>query len=810
MVTRLLVGLLCFSFGLVVVAQTQVSTAQDEVPKIQTAADKVQTPVQESSKPIPAKTESDIQEEAKSKTDAAKKDQSEAAKSKTDKSKTDKPETDKPETDKPETDKPETKKADSKKPKSLKQESVNPKTVAMPKSKKTVAVESGNGKLVTTEPAAKAEVKSVSPESETAILSEHLLPASTKFWVSIPDSDELANQFESTQFGLLARDPAIKPFIDSLREQIKDVMNDHNVSLGIKVEDLHGVHSGEICVAGVLPNVDGKQLGKGSHGLIVLFDVSNTRKEALELQVKVNEQLKENGAKIEEKSINGVMITKATLKQQKPIRNSQSNFQAIVNDWMLISDNELIFRDVLRRLSAPDQIQKAETLASVPCFQAIMEKTEFKDYDSQIRWFIDPFGYIKLAQSLEDEKRGDLQPRDDWSKVLREQGFEAFKGVGGNIAISTGDHEVLHQTFTYAPRDQKIKNLKQVFEMFNFTGNSLPLEPASWVPDDSSAYIVGNWEFSDALGTVGALYDGFLDEEGAFDRTLNDFKVDPDMQLDVKKLVGLLNNRVTVVSAVERPIDETSERVVIGIPLKGEPDFVFDSLVRATGGQVIKLGRFDVIEVDSAAMDIGSEEDEFSLPGELEIQEEEPEKPAFQLFAKRYFVVHGGNLLVANNKNYLRKLLAQKKSNLGEAHDYVQIKEAIDKLTKEENICWRQFGRMDRTLETNYEMLRRGEMGKSQTVLARVINQVFAKQAAEKAAAEGKKVDEEVVRTQKLDGSKLPADYAKSVAPYFGPMGWVVETEENGWRITGCLTKKKEMTEVVQKTTDEKKDSQQR
>ena len=32
-------------------------------------------------------------------------------------------------------------------------------------------------------------------------------------------------------------------------------------------------------------------------------------------------------------------------------------------------------------------------------------------------------------------------------------------------------------------------------------------------------------------------------------------------------------------------------------------------------------------------------------------------------------------------------------------------------------------------------------MGKSQTVLARVINQVFAKRAAEKAAAEGRKLD---------------------------------------------------------------------
>ena len=180
------------------------------------------------------------------------------------------------------------------------------------------------------------------------------------------------------------------------------------------------------------------------------------------------------------------------------------------------------------------------------------------------------------------------------------------------------------------------------------------------------------------------------------------------------------------------------------------------------------------------------------------------------MFAKRYFVVHKGNLLVANNKNYLRKLLAQKKSKLGESEDYLQIKEAIDKLTNEEKVCWRQFGRMDRTLETNYEMLRRGEMAKSQTVLARVINQIFAKQAADKAAAEGKEMEEDLVRKQKLDGSKLPADYEKSIAPYFGPMGWVMETDKKGWRITGCVAKKKGMTEVVQKTTDEKKVSQQR
>ena len=60
----------------------------------------------------------------------------------------------------------------------------------------------------------------------------------------------------------------------------------------------------------------------------------------------------------------------------------------------------------------------------------------------------------------------------------------------------------------------------------------------------------------------------------------------------------------------------------------------------------------------------------------------------------------------------------------------------------------------------------------SQTVLARVVNQVFKKQAEEQAAAAGKELDDETLRKQKLDGSKLPENYEVSIAPYFGPMGW--------------------------------------
>jgi hypothetical protein len=648
---------------------------------------------------------------------------------------------------------------------------------------------------------------------KNVLASEQLLPASTKFWISIPDAEELEKQFDSTQFGLLAKDPAIKPFIESLRSQAKELLNKQNLRLGLDIDDLHGVHSGEICIAGVLPELDGQQKVKGAHGLVLLVDVSGKEAEAREMQKKINKQLNSRGAKQESKQINGVDIIKSTITNPKRVfRQSQSNFQVILNGQMLICDNEAIFRDVLRRLSQPKKIQAVETLGAQSSFQAIMKQADLKEHATHIRWFIDPFGYIQLAQALEEEEKG-REPRDDWAKILKDQGFSAFKGIGGKVSVATSEHEILHRTFTYAPKNQPIKNIKRVLNLFEFSGNSKPLTPANWVPTDSSAYVVGNWNYSKALTSVGGLYDAFLDEEGAWERTLSDFKVDTQMQLDIKKLVGLLDNRVTMVSAIERPIDEKSERVVLGFPLKGEPDFVFKSLQRATSGKVINLGGIKVLEVDSAVQQEDEEYDEFDIPNSFPADDAEdaaePPKRTFELFAKRYFVVHNGNLLVANDKNYLRKILVQKESGLAKSEDYIQVKEIIGKLTDENKVCWRQFGRMDLTLEANYEMLRRGEMANSQTVLARLVNQVFANHAAEKAAKEGKQLDENELRKQKLDGSKLPKNYAKSIAPYFGPMGWVMEAHDDGWLITGCVIKKKGITTVVQKT-DKDADSQQR
>lgn len=658
-----------------------------------------------------------------------------------------------------------------------------------------------------------AQEKELAANVDKKIRSEYVLPASTKLWVSIPDAKELQARFDATQFGVLAKDPAFKPFADGLTDQAKQWMNEQNVRLGMELDDLRGVHSGEICLAGILPQVAGGAV-KGSHGLVLLIDVSETTKEAKTLQAKINKGLVANGATQEKKVINGVEVTVSNLKRKR-LRNNQSNYQAIVkpskdSSWMLVSDNELIFRDVLKRLAAPGEIVRKGTLVSQEGFVEVMRRTSLDKKQSQIRWCIDPFGYIQLAQALENEKRGARAQRDDWASILKNQGMGAAKAVGGNIGIATGDHEILHRTFTYAPRNNNVKNAKRMFDLFDFSPvEGKPLTPPAWISSDCSAYVSGNWDMTKALGSVGHLYDAFIGEEGSFKRLLNDFKIDPDMQLDIEKLVGLIDNRYTVVSETLNPIDEASECIVIGFPLKGDPEFVFESLKRATRGEEITLGGVKAIKVESQSEieDIEDEPTPFDLPDD-EDDEEDAEARDFTLFEERYFVVNKGHLLVANNKNYLKKILAQKESKLAKAADYVEVKAALEKLSDPLKVSWRQFGRTDKALEANYELLRRGEMGKSQTILGKIVNQIFKKQAAEEAAKAGEETDDEIVRKQKLDGSKLPADFDKSIAPYFGPMGWVLETESDGWGITGCVLKKKTMTEVVKKV--EPKPSSQR
>jgi hypothetical protein len=282
-----------------------------------------------------------------------------------------------------------------------------------------------------------------------------------------------------------------------------------------------------------------------------------------------------------------------------------------------------------------------------------------------------------------------------------------------------------------------------------------------------------------------------LDDPGAFERVMQDFKNDPDMQLNIRKLIGQLDSEWTIVSATQQPIGTNSERVVIGFKLKSDADveFVLDSIQRAIGkgnAAMIKRGGKSVIEGDSNRPiddeDIPDDIFDDPLADESFSDEDEEEEEEFTLFDKKYFAIDHGYLLVTNNKDYLKRIFANKqKVKLAKTEDYLKVHAALDKLVDGKVVSSRQFGRLDRALEANYELLRQGKMESSNTVLAKIVNKMFADHQKESGE------DKELTR---LNATKLPADYKKTIAPFLGLMGWVNEVESDGWRISGCLLKK--------------------
>ena len=142
------------------------------------------------------------------------------------------------------------------------------------------------------------------------VKSENFLPPSTTFWLSVPDVLLLKTKFDETDFGRLTNDGDMQPFIEAMTSQVRDWANAKNVRLGLTIDDIEGLGSGEICIAGILqPAAGAAPQGRNSHGLVFLMDVKDSVEPAGELLEKVAKEMKEKGAtKTEIEPISGVDV----------------------------------------------------------------------------------------------------------------------------------------------------------------------------------------------------------------------------------------------------------------------------------------------------------------------------------------------------------------------------------------------------------------------------------------------------------------------------------------------------------------------
>ena len=107
--------------------------------------------------------------------------------------------------------------------------------------------------------------------------------------------------------------------------------------------------------------------------------------------------------------------------------------------------------------------------------------------------------------------------------------------------------------------------------------------------------------------------------------------------------------------------------------------------------------------------------------------------------------------------------------------DFQRVDTALEKLGLDK-ASFRFFTRTDEAYRPTYELTRLGKMPESETVLAKLLNELW------QPAEEGQ------LREQHIDGSKMP-EYAE-VQKYLGPGGVYVRSVDDGWSVIGCLLSK--------------------
>ena len=81
--------------------------------------------------------------------------------------------------------------------------------------------------------------------------SEKVFPESTLAWLSVRDPQELRERFDRSPYGRLIADPAMKAFVDSLKERISKNGKQRLAKLGLTLDDLAEVVGGEIAAAAI-------------------------------------------------------------------------------------------------------------------------------------------------------------------------------------------------------------------------------------------------------------------------------------------------------------------------------------------------------------------------------------------------------------------------------------------------------------------------------------------------------------------------------------------------------------------------------
>ena len=609
-------------------------------------------------------------------------------------------------------------------------------------------------------------------------ISESVLPSSTMGVLTITDITTFEAQWEQTQLYGLFEDPVLQPFREDLVRQFEEEWTGLRERLGVELEDVLSVCTGEFSTAMIA-----MQSGNASMGL--LMDVTGNEAEANAFLATVAQRLVEEGAEKTTTTAGGVPVTAFDLPRRSVSSRQLNVYYCHVGDYIIASDQMETLELLLTRYS---QVATGATLtngiASVPAYQAVMRRC-LQDIPAgstpQVVWFIDPFGY---ATAIRDSLPADSPGRNDRTlETLQEQGFDAVQGVGGLADLSVEGVEMIHRTFIYAPQPHEMAmNMVSLINRSNFT-------PESWVPRNCAKYSTFSLDPLAAFDNFGSLFDAIFapGETGVWDDIVTGVReAENGPQVDLRsELVELLSGRVSWVVDYKMPITPESERMVIAIETTDEETLAqtIESLLK--DDREVKRYAFDghiIWKTEQRTQRTTGPEPIFESSGphvpEDPFLTEGSEEPPEPFFPEAAICVAKGHLFLATQIDFLLEILDtgdDPRESLAETVDYQVIEAAIQSMGGESMFAI-SFERTDESYRPTYEMIRENKMPESKMLLAQLLNMIMP---TENGAG---------IRATHVDGSQLPE--FEQIRRHFGPAGAFSTAEPEGWFIKGFLLTK--------------------
>jgi len=624
--------------------------------------------------------------------------------------------------------------------------------------------------------------------------SEKIFPATTRGWVSISHGPEFRQRFNRTQYGLLLKDPSMKPFIESVRKQLESSNSGRLGRLGLTLDDLLEVAGGEYALGAV-------ESPAGKLATVVLVDVSGHDGEARGLVEKMNQRMVEQkGTKV---ATNGG--GPLTVYQFAPAENSGRTGEqrvafALDGSTLLVGDDPALVTQVMATLGQG----RGDCVGSLPAFGAVMGRcqSQVPATAAAVRWYVDPLPLAKAYQATNPPREKRKGP--DYVAILGRQGFDIVKAAGGVVVFDDGGHAMRHHTMVYAPPLPG----RQPFaaDRFDLAARMLQfpdveaIAPQPWVPRDVSGWTSLQFDLHNAFVTAESLVDDIVGEKGVYDDVIASVKEDPDgPQIDLEKdLVACLGNRATLITDHATPIGTDSERMVIAVEatdparvaatvaksMSIDPDMAKIDVQGNVAWELIDrsmaIPQLEVELPGGAVPHADHDEDAHRRRTKLRDREE-------KLLPHSVVTVANGHLFVASHRDILERVLATKGGveSLGSAADYGQIAAELNRLLPGK-AATRSFTREEEAIRPAYEMLRQGSMPKSKSLTGQLLNGILG---------DGKPG---TVRTQRLDGSTLP-DF-EMVRRYFGTVGVGMQSLPDGWYVTGVsLPRSQQEPEVARR-----------